>query len=153
MDNIIEKLEKKREKIYEKLFEIDEQIRNAKISSINLDIEGKYIRYKDVFGIVHYCHVTDVMSDELYCANHDTKYAYLIRGHGFDGEFTGYGDATNFYWSYWYEFTISSIDIDNFVKEVNKIEIITKEEFENEFETQWSKLKNYKEKYENDNNI
>ena len=101
-----------------------------------------------MFGIEHYCYVTDVISVE---SGGNTKFSYLIRGHGFCGEFTGYGDATSFNWSYWHEFNIESNDIDFLKKQLENIEIITKEEFDKEFEEQVSNLIDYKTRYCYDN--
>ena len=93
-------------------------------------------------------HVNYVTDDKFYRSTYGVEYAYSIVGHGFDGEFTGYDDATNFYWSCWYELQISSMDIDNLIQEISKIKIITKEEFDSEFEKCVSNLIDYKDRYE-----
>ena len=147
----IDELTNKRSELYDKIYEINEEIRQIRLNEIHLDIEGKFIKYKSMFGIEHYCYVTDVIFDKLATEYGNTKFSYLIRGHGFCGEFTGYGDATSFNWSYWHEFLIEANDIDFLKKQVENIEIITKEEFDKEFEEQVSNLIDYKTKYSYDN--
>ncbi len=144
MQEKIDELTNKRRELYNKISEINEEIRQIRLNEIHLDIEGKFIKYKSMFGIEHYCYVTDVISVE---SEGNTKFSYLIRGHGFCGEFTGYGDATSFNWSYWHEFNIESNDIDFLKKQLENIEIITKEEFDKEFEEQVSNLIDYKTRY------
>lgn len=147
MEKTIEELAKERDELYDKINNINEQIRQIRISEIHLDIEGKYIKYKDIFGYEHYCYVTDVMFNKLAAEYRNTKYSYLIRGHGFCGEFTGYGDSTSFQWSYWYEFHIESTDIDDLKRQVDNVQIITKEEFDEQFNLCLENIKEYKESY------
>lgn len=151
MQEKIDELTNKRRELYDKISEINEEIRQIRLNEIHLDIEGKFIKYKSMFGIEHYCYVTDVIFDKLASDYGDTKFSYLIRGHGFCGKFTGYGDATDFNWSYWHEFLIEANGIDFLKKQVENIEIITKEEFDKEFEEQVSNLIDYKTKYCYDN--
>ena len=151
MQEKIDELTNKRSELYDKIYEINEEIRQIRLNEIHLDIEGKFIKYKSMFGIEHYCYVTDVIFDKLAVEYGNTKFSYLIRGHGFCGEFTGYSDETSFNWSYWHEFNIESTDIDFLKKQVESVEIITKEEFDKEFEKQVSNLIDYKAKYCYDN--
>ena len=69
-------------------------------------------------------------------------YSYKFKGFGFFGEFTGYDDATDFDWSYWFEFNIHG-DYNKFQEKVSKIEIITKEEFDEAFEEMLKSLREY----------
>lgn len=147
MQERIDELKKERDELYNKINDINEKIRQIKLDEIHLDIKGKFIKYTSIFGIEHYCYVTDVMFDKLAMEYGNTKFSYLIRGHGFCGEFTGYGDATSFDWSYWHEFRIEANDIDFLKKQVEKVEIITKKEFDNEFEKQVADLLEYQEIY------
>lgn len=149
MEKTIEELEKEREELYDKAHEIEEEIRAKKINEINLDYEGKFIKYVDMFGNERYCYVTAIMKDRY--AYPEFNICYLIRGLGFDGEFTGYGDATDFYWSYWYEFYIYAQDIEEFKKKTACITEITKEEFDNAFYAKVEKLMEYNEDYSYDN--
>ena len=147
MQKTIEELTKERSELHDKISEINEKIRQIRLNEINLDIEGKFIKYTSIFGLTHYCYVTEVIFDKLANEYGNTRFSYLIRGHGFCGEFTGYGDATSFDWSYWHEFHIEASDIEVLKKQVENIEIITKEEFDIEFEKQVADLLEYQEKY------
>ena len=153
MDKTINELEKERSELYDKIHSVDSEIRKKKFEALNLDLEDKYIKYVDTFETTHFVHVRYVTEDRFYCSTHNIDYAYLITGHGFDGEFTGYDDATDFYWSYWYELRISSMDADTIIREINKIEIITKEEFDTEFDKCVLNLIEHKNRYENDNRV
>ena len=79
MQEKIHELIKERKDLYDRINNINEEIRQIRLDEINLDIEGKFIKYKSMFGIEHYCYVTDVISVEY----GNTKFSYLIRGHGF----------------------------------------------------------------------
>lgn len=149
MEKTIEELEQERNKLYDKIHAIDNKIREKKIDEINLNYEGKYIKYKSDFGTEHYCYVTDIMRDRFSFPNFDVR--YLIRGLGFNGDFTGYGDATNFYWSYWYEFNIYAQTVDEFKKKTDSIVEITKEEFDKEFYAHVENVMDYYKNYSYDN--
>lgn len=149
MEKTIEELEKERRELYDKAHDIENEIRKMKIDEINLDYEGKFIKYMDTFGNERYCYVTTIMKDKYAYPNFEIS--YLIRGLGFDGEFTGYGDATSFYWSYWYEFYIYANDVEEFRKKTEGITEITKEEFDKEFNSQVKKLLEYNDGYSYDN--
>lgn len=149
MEKTIEELEKEREELYDKAHEIEDEIRERKINEINLDYKGKFIKYTNDFGIEHYCYVTTIMKDKY--AYPSFNISYLIRGLGFDGEFTGYGDATNFFWSYWYEFYIYAQDVEEFRKKTANIKEITKEEFDQAFKSQVKNLLEYNGGYSYDN--
>ena len=81
-----------------------------------------------------------IMKDVIRYTNYD--YCYMFRGLGFFSEFTGYGDATSFYWDYWYEEYIYG-DEREFIKKIDSIEIITKEEFNKAFEKGIKLLQEY----------
>ena len=69
-------------------------------------------------------------------------YSYTFKGFGFFGEFTGHDDATDFDWSYWFEFNISG-NYNEFKEKISKIEEITKEEFNEAFELMLETMKEY----------
>lgn len=149
MEKTIEELERARRELYDKAHEIEDEIHQRKIEEINLDYEGKFIKYKGDFGVEHYCYVTTIMKDKYTYPSFNIS--YLIRGLGFDGEFTGYGDATSFYWSYWYEFYIYAQDVEEFKKKTANIKEITKDEFDQVFKTKVKNLLEYNEGYSYDN--
>lgn len=137
----IEKLEKERDSLYKKANDLSNKIKELKIKTIGLEgFEGKYIKYEEEEGYPEYMLVDWVTKDCTWHKNFD--YSYLFRGLGFYGEFTGYGDATMFSWSYWHEFYIYGHEGD-FQEKIKKIQIITKEEFENAFEEMLNKVKEY----------
>ena len=141
----IEKLEKERDELYNKAHEISDKIKDLKIKEVNLNgFEGKYIKYEDEEGFPEYMHVNWVTKETLRHSNFD--YSYMLRGLGFYGEFTGYGDATQFFWSYWDEIYIYG-DGDDFKEKVKKIKIITKEEFDEAFEKVLEQVKHYHYKH------
>lgn len=137
----IEKLEKERDELYNKAHEISDKIKDLKIKEVNLNgFEGKYIKYEDEEGFPEYMHVNWVTKETLRYSNFD--YSYMLRGLGFYGEFTGYGDATMFSWSYWHEFYIYGNE-GNFQEKIKKIQIIAKEEFDEAFEKVLEQVKYY----------
>lgn len=137
----IEKLEKERDSLYKKANDLSNKIKELKIKTIGLEgFEGKYIKYEEEEGYPEYMLVDWVTKDCTWHKNFD--YSYLFRGLGFYGEFTGYGDATMFSWSYWHEFYIYGHEGD-FQEKIKKIQIITKEEFESAFEEMLNKVKEY----------
>ena len=149
MNKTIEELEKERVELYDKAHEVERKIREKKLNDLNIDYEGKYIKYKDDYEIEHYCYVTTIMKENYVYHNFDIS--YMFRGIGFDGEFTGYGDATSFSWSYWYEFYIYAHDVEEFKKKTACITEITKEEFDNAFYAKVEKLMEYNKDYSYDN--
>ena len=142
-NDIIESLKKKQDILYSKIDKISEQIKEEKRKLINLDkFEGKYIKYHDtIFGGTVYMLVDCIMRDKTRYTNYD--YCYMFRGLGFSSEFTGYGDATSFSWDYWYEFYFHGNESDFFEKIEKEITIITKEEFNKEFENVIKQLKEF----------
>lgn len=148
MDKTIEELEKERVELYDKAHEVERKIREKKLNDLNIDYEGKYIKYKDDYEIEHYCYVTTIMKDN--CVYHNFDISYMFRGIGFDGEFTGYGDATSFSWSYWYEIYIYAQTPEDFKKKAEGIKEITKEEFDRAFYDHVEKLLEYNEGYKYD---
>ena len=148
MEKSIEELEKEQKELRDRVSKINDEIKKKKLENLNLNLEDKYIKYTDTYETTHFVHVNYVTDDKFYRSTYGVEYAYSIVGHGFYGEFTGYDDATNFYWSFLYELQISSMDIDNLIQEISKIKIITKEEFDSEFEKCVSNLIDYKDRYE-----
>ena len=134
----IQKLESEKQELYKKAKELSEKIKELKVKTLNLDgFEGKYIKYEEEEGFPEYMLVDHIIRDKTWYQNFD--HAYLFRGLGFYGEFTGYEDATSFSWGYWHEFYIYG-DEDDFLKKVNKIQIISKEEYDKAFEDTVGKL-------------
>ena len=149
MKRTIEELEKERKELYEKAHNIEQEISELKIKDLNLDYEGKYIKYKDDYETEHYCYVTTIMKDTY--VYHGFDISYMLRGLGFYGEFTGYGDATSFCWSYWHEIYIYAQSVEEFKKKTENITEITKEEFNKAFYGHVEKLLEYNEGYSYDN--
>ena len=140
-NDIIESLKKKQDILYSKIDKISEQIKEEKRKLINLDkFEGKYIKYNDTYGCDSYIHVDTIMREYTRFSNFDI--CYMFRGTGFTFEFTGYADATSFYWDYWYEEYIYGDEME-FIKKINSIEIITEEEFNKAFEEGIKLLQEY----------
>ena len=100
----IQILEKECDKLFDKAYALHDKIKQKKKELVNLDYEGKFIKYNDGWGRIIYMRVDWVTNDSTRFTDKD--FSYLFRGLGFDGEFTGYGDATDFSWGYWYEFYI-----------------------------------------------
>lgn len=144
--NELEVLEKELDGLLDREQEIHDKIRDLKLKSLNLDLEGKYIRYHDDFGWTHYCLVFWVTKDKIRYGNFE--YAYMIRGLGFSGEFVGYHDCTSFSWDYNYKFYIYDNDIDGFKKKIGKIEEITREEFDSVVLEMLGKVSEYHKKYQ-----
>lgn len=141
----IQKLEKEKQELYKQAQELSNKIKELKAKKLNLDgFEGKYIKYGDGEGYSEYMLVDWVTKETNWYQNFD--YAYMFRGLGFYGEFTGYGDATSFDWSYWHEFTIYGDEIE-FLNKVKKIQIITKEEFDKAFEDMLEQVIEFHSKY------
>ena len=138
-DEIIE-LQKQADETWDKYNELKDLIREKKKECVNLDFEGKFIKYDDGYGRIIYMEVEWVVADKI--RHGDKDFSYMFRGLGFDGEYTGYGDATNFTWDYWYEFYIYG-DEKQFLDSIDKIEEITREEFNKAFDEQIEKVKEY----------
>lgn len=142
----IEALEKEADGLYDAYWEMRKRIEDEKIKNISLDIERKFVRYRDkLSGDDEYCFVDWVTEDKRRFQGF--KYVYRISGLGFHGSFVGYEDATYFTWDYTHEFHIFSNDIDEFRKMVESIEIITQEEFEKAFKECLEKTAEYNTKY------
>lgn len=121
---------------------ISEKMRKLQLEAINLPWEGKYIKYIDVFDSTPIYMKVDHIRQSPEKTDRKNPYSYTFKGFGFFGEFTGYDDATDFDWSYWFEFNITG-NYTEFTKKVKKIEIITKEEFDEAFEKMLEVMKEY----------
>ena len=137
----IEMLEELETDLVNKLRTVREQIKKNKMQAKKLDFEGKYIRYDGDIPI--YMRVDLIREEPRWLDRFD--YSYTLRGFGFSGEFTGYDDATSFYWDYMYEFDIYG-DERSFNDKVNKIQIISEEVFEEAFNICMESVKEYNEK-------
>lgn len=138
----IEELENKQNSLNDERYKISDQIRELKLKLINLPYEGKYIKYIDVFDSTPIYMKVDWIREAPDKADRHRQYSYTFKGFGFFGEFTGYDDATDFEWSYWFEFNIIGNYIE-FTEKVKKIEVITKEEFDEAFEQMLEAMKEY----------
>ena len=137
----IENLEKECKELRDKEHKIQDEIKQLKMIDLHIDkFEGKYIKYKDTYGCDSYIHVDTIMREYTRFTNFDI--CYMFRGTGFTFEFTGYDDATSFYWDYWYEEYIYG-DEREFIKKIDSIEIITEEEFNKAFEEGIKLLQEY----------
>ena len=145
MSDKIEKLTKQRDELYDQANKLAEQIKELKLEELNLNkLQDKYIKYNNGFDVITYMKVEEIMKDNFRFENFDIS--YMLRGIGFSYEFTGYGDATSFYWDYWFEEYIYGNERD-FIKKINSIEIITEEEFNKLFEEGLVLLKTYHYKH------
>lgn len=138
----IEELKNKQNSLNDESHKISEQIRELKLKFINLPYEGKYIKYIDTFDSTPIYMKVDWIRESPEKTDRKNPYSYTFKGFGFFGEFTGYNDETDFDWSYWFEFDITGNDIE-FTNKVKKIEIITKEEFDEAFEQMLEAMKEY----------
>lgn len=120
---------------------LNKRLRELNLQRINLPFKDKYIRYIDEFDSTPiYMKVDWINPDDKY--GDRNMYSYTFKGLGFFGEFFGYDDATDFDWSYWFEFNIHG-NYNSFKEKVSKIEIITKEEFDEAFEEMLKSLREY----------
>jgi hypothetical protein len=139
----IEALEKEYDAAWEKANGIRKKLHELKRrQALPVDLEGQFIKYEED-GYVHYVHVEWVYDSFRY-ENFD--YNCTIRGFGFGGEFTGYFDATDWGWSYMYEFDIYSSEKEEFEKMINSVQIIDKEEFMSALEKMLKQVKTMSKK-------
>jgi len=145
MSDKIEKLTKQRDELYDQANKLAEQIKELKLEELNLNkLQDKYIKYNNGFDVITYMKVEEIMKDTFRFQNFEIS--YMLRGLGFSYEFTGYDDATSFYWDYWYEEYIYGDERD-FIKKLESIEIITEEEFNKLFDGGIELLKTYHYKH------
>lgn len=145
MSDKIERLTKQRDELLDQADKLSKQITELKLDELNLnELKGKYIKYNNGFDVITYMKVEEIIKDNFQFKNFDIS--YMLRGLGFSYEFTGYGDATNFYWDYWYEEYIYG-DEETFKKKINSIEIITEETFNWLFDGGLTLLKTYHYKH------
>lgn len=129
----LEELNKERHEVYEKCW--DEwhkylETYRSKLLEL-LPYEGKFIKTDlDFEGVYSYIKV-----DEIFKHGGDT---IVIRGYGFYSEFTEYLDATYTSWGFMKEIHIK---IDRISEEIKKIQIITKEEFNQAFDLMIENMK------------
>ena len=133
-------LEKELSSLYDKQNKVSEQIRKLKLEAINIPFEGKYIKYVDTFDSTPIYMKVDWIRQDNSKASKMQPYSYTFKGFGFFGEFTGYDDATQFEWSYWFEFNITG-DYDGIQEKISRIEEITKEDFNLAFEYSINEIK------------
>ena len=141
----LESLQKTADAYHELYWQTLEEIKKLKIKSIDLNLEGKFIKYTEL-GCTSYLYVQEVFKDNMRFDRFD--YSYCLRGLGFDGAFTGYWDDTTFSWGYDYEIYVYG-NGDEFFKKVESIEEITPEEFKEKFKEYVEKLTEYQDKYIN----
>ena len=135
----IEALEKKYDAAWEKAHKLGEKLRKLRQQALPVGLEGQFIKYEED-GYVNYVHVDWVYNSFNY-KNFD--YGCTIRGFGFGGEFTGYFDATDWNWSYMYEFDIFSSEKEEFEKMIDSIQVIDEEEFMSGFEEMMEKIRTF----------
>ena len=141
----IESLEKRQSSLNDEQHDISEKIRQLRLKLINLPFEGKYIKYIDTFDSTPMYMKVDWIRQAPEKTDRKRPYSYTFKGYGFWGEFTGYDDATNFDWSYWFEFNISG-DYSEIKDKITKIEVIDKKEFDEAFEKMIESVKEYHNK-------
>lgn len=138
----IKELEDKFDSLSDEQHKVSSKIRELQLKLINLPYEGKYIKYIDVFDSTPIYMKVDWIRDAPEKRDRKKPYSYTFKGFGFFGEFTGHDDATDFDWSYWFEFNISG-NYNEFKEKISKIEEITKEEFDKAFELMLETMKEY----------
>jgi len=121
---------------------ISEKMRKLQLEALDLPWEGKYIKYIDGFDSTPIYMKVDYIRQSTEKTDRRNQYSYTFKGFGFFGEFTGYDDATQFEWSYWFEFDITG-NLNDIKKKISKIEEITKEEFNEAFELMFETMKEY----------
>lgn len=141
----IESLEKRQSSLNDEQHDISEKIRQLRLKLINLPWEGKYIKYIDTFDSTPMYMKVDWIRQSNENIDRKKPYSYTFKGYGFWGEFTGYDDATNFDWSYWFEFNISG-NYSEIKDKIAKIEVIDKKEFYEAFEKMIESVKEYHNK-------
>lgn len=141
----IESLEKRQSSLNDEQHDISEKIRQLRLKLINLPWEGKYIKYIDTFDSTPMYMKVDWIRQSNENIDRKKPYSYTFKGYGFWGEFTGYDDATNFDWSYWFEFNISG-NYSEIKDKIAKIEVIDKKEFDEAFEKMIESVKEYHNK-------
>lgn len=141
----IESLVKRQSSLDDEQHDISEKIRQLRLKLINLPFEGKYIKYTDTFDSTPMYMKVDWIRQAPEKTDRKRPYSYTFKGYGFWGEFTGYDDATNFDWSYWFEFNISG-DYSEIKDKIAKIEVIDKKEFDEAFEKMIESIKEYHNK-------
>lgn len=141
----IESLEKRQSSLNDEQHDISEKIRQLRLKLINLPWEGKYIKYIDTFDSTPMYMKVDWIRQSNENIDRKKPYSYTFKGYGFWGEFTGYDDATNFDWSYWFEFNISG-NYSEIKDKIAKIEVIDKKEFDEAFEKMIELVKEYHNK-------
>lgn len=138
----IEELEARQDSLNDEQHKISEQIKKLELKLINLPFEGKYIKYIDVFDSTPIYMKVDWIRQAPEKADRKRPYSYTFKGLGFFGEFTGHDDATQFNWSYWFEFNITGNYYD-FKQKISKIEEIDKAEFDEAFDLMLKIMKEY----------
>lgn len=139
LDSEILELEKEYTEVSSKLHDIHDKIINLQLKKYALnDLEGKFIKYQRDDSIVDYMLVDWVYEQHITSCSFEKTF----RGIGFSYEFTGYYDATWCEFDFMKEFTISNNSEKEFKEEIDKIKIITKEEFELAFNEMINNMKN-----------
>ncbi len=138
----IEELDKKRDALRDEENSLSEEIRKLELEQLNMPWEGKYIKYVDTFDSSPTYMKVKWIRESKEQTDRKHPYAYTFAGLGFYGEFTGADDDTEFYWSYWFEFTIKG-NYAEVKKKIDKIVEIDKEEFDEAFDEMLNSLKEY----------
>lgn len=135
-NNKLERLILVRDKAYQDYLDASEAVKNEELSQANLDrFLGKFIRTGPNRNILMF--VKEIFKTKDPWKNSDDY--FMLRGVGFESEFTPYMDALNFRFDGMYEYRLyvrSVLETDK----LDEIEIITKEEFFNEFNKAIEKL-------------
>ena len=100
------------------------------------------LKYIDTFDSTPIYMKVDYIRESSEKTGKHRPYSYTFKGFGFFGEFTGYDDATEFDWSYWFEFDITG-DLKDIKEKIEKIEEISKDEFNEAFEMMLGAIKEY----------
>lgn len=126
----IKELEKQskieRDKAYTKYNKIRKRIANKYKEIFNF--EGKYLKIKDPIcvDICTYMYCESVRKSQ----NINNEDIINLHGYGFEYEITDYADDTFVNWTEWMERDFKTYNV---INEIKRIEVITKNDFNNEF--------------------
>lgn len=115
-----------REKAFKKYHKLRERVAN-KYKEI-FDFEGQYIKIKhSIYDDAYTYMFCESVKKSQNINNEDVIH---IHGYGFEYEISDYDDSTFVHWTEWMDRDFKTYDV---VNELKRIEVITENEFNNEF--------------------
>lgn len=125
----IKHLEKDATAHWEKYYEIQQEIKEK--FEKELDLIGKYVKIEDG---------THLHIEECFSTTHFDRKVILLRGLGFNCEFTEYRDANYCTWDLMQTYYIDMGEMFDMKAELSKIKEITKEQFQEAFDNMISNV-------------